>query len=296
MVGMPVGMPETQPFVEIADRVWHARYRQWDVGVGLVIGSSGALVVDTRASDVQGRKLVEDVQRLGLGVEVVAVVNTHVHFDHTFGNGAFAAASIHAHRRVGETFVADAERLKDQIRAEGDEDAAELGYTAADLRDVLATTPRGPDITFAATSTVDLGDHVVELAYAGRGHTDGDIRVVVSDADVVFLGDLVEESAPPSFGGDAWPLDWAPTLGLHLAAMGDTTLVVPGHGTPADRAFVVRQRDEIAAIAAVVTQRHAAGIPLADAQQEADDRLPYSLDRLGDAFARGYAQLSGALT
>jgi glyoxylase-like metal-dependent hydrolase (beta-lactamase superfamily II) len=289
------GMPVASPFVEVADRVWHARYRQWDVGVGLVVGSTGALVADTRASTVQGLEVLADVRRLGLRVEVVAVVNTHVHFDHTFGNGAFADARIHAHRRVGETFMADAERLKDLVRSEGDKDAPELGYTAVDLQDVLATPPRGPDVTFATTSRVDLGDRVVELAHAGRGHTDGDIRIVVPDAGVVFLGDLVEESAPPSLGGDSWPLDWAPTLDAHLTAVGPDTVVVPGHGRPADRNFVTQQRDELAAIATVVRERHAAGIPLPDAQQEADDRLPYPLDHLGDAFARGYARLSGEL-
>jgi glyoxylase-like metal-dependent hydrolase (beta-lactamase superfamily II) len=136
----------------------------------------------------------------------------------------------------------------------------------------------------------------VELAYSGRGHTDGDIRIVVPEADVVFVGDLVEESAPPSLGADSWPLDWAPTLDAHLAAIGDGSVVVPGHGTPVDRVFVARQRDEMAAIAAVLRERHAAGIPLADARREADARLPYPLERLGDAVARGYAQLSGELT
>jgi glyoxylase-like metal-dependent hydrolase (beta-lactamase superfamily II) len=281
-------------FREVADRVWVSRQEWFDLNVCLVGGADGLLVVDTQASGRAARAIVDDVRALGVG-PVTAVFNTHEHFDHTFGNGAFADARIHAHRRVGETFMADAERLKDLVRSEGDKDAPELGYTAVDLQDVLATPPRGPDVTFATTSRVDLGDRVVELAHAGRGHTDGDIRIVVPDAGVVFLGDLVEESAPPSLGGDSWPLDWAPTLDAHLRAVGPDTVVVPGHGRPADRNFVTQQRDELAAIATVVRERHAAGIPLPDAQQEADDRLPYPLDHLGDAFARGYAQLSGEL-
>ena len=140
---------------------------------------------------------------------------------------------------------------------------------------------------------LDLGDRVVHLAHAGRGHTDGDIRIWVPDAAVVFLGDLIEESADPSLGTDSWPLDWAATLDQHLAALPPDAVVVPSHGTLVDTAFVARQRDEMAAVAGVIRERHAAGVPLADAQQEPDGRLPYPLPWLAEAFARGYAQLGG---
>jgi glyoxylase-like metal-dependent hydrolase (beta-lactamase superfamily II) len=277
------------PFVEVADRVFHARYRQWDVGVGLVVGSGGALVVDTRAATAQGREVLDDVRRMGLGVDVTTVVNTHVHFDHTFGNPAFERATVIAHERVAATFRADAERVKRLVRDDL-EAAPDYGYTVHDLHDLLDTNPRGPDVTVDERHSVDLGDRVIELAFAGRGHTDGDIRITVPDARVVFLGDLVEESAPPSLGGDSWPLDWAATLDGHLAAVGPDVLVVPGHGRPVDLAFVGRQRDELAAVAAVIRDRHAAGIPLLQARQEPDGRLPYPLDGLADAFTRGYAQ------
>ena len=79
-------------FVEVGDRVFLARYPQWDVSVGLVVGGERALVVDTRGSEVQGREVVEDLARLSLPVPVTVVVNTHVHYDHTFGNHAFDGA------------------------------------------------------------------------------------------------------------------------------------------------------------------------------------------------------------
>ena len=181
-------------FVEVADRVFVARYAAWDVNVGLVLGRDGAVVIDTRASDVQGRQALDDVRRLGRDIAVTHVVNSHVHFDHTFGNAAFDSATLHAHDNVGRTFAADAERIKALIRADPGA-APELGYTAKDAADTLATTVRGPDRTFGNNATIDLGDRCVTMAYAGRGHTDGDIAVVVPDTDAVFLGDLIEESA-----------------------------------------------------------------------------------------------------
>ncbi len=283
---MPVAR---SPFVEIGDRVFVARYPQWDVNVGLVVGDRGALVVDTRSSTASGHEVVGDIGRLGLTVPVTTVVSTHVHFDHTFGNGAFPTATVHAHARVAETFEADGQRLKAMARADPG-DSPELGYTAQDISDLLASTPRGPDVTFATTATLELGDRRVELVHAGRGHTDGDIAVHVPDAGVCFLGDLIEQSAHPALGGDSFPLEWAATLDGHLAGL-HSGLLVPGHGTPVDTAFVQGQRDEMADVARVVRERHAAGIPLADAQRQPDVRLPYPLDDLAAAFARGYDAL-----
>ena len=58
---------------------------------------------------------------------------------------------------------------------------------------------------------------------------------------------------------------------------------------------MTRQRDEMGALAGVIRERFDAGVALAQAQREPDERLPYPLPSLADAFARGYAQLSGDL-
>ncbi|WP_374970437.1 MBL fold metallo-hydrolase [Terrabacter sp. BE26] len=277
-------------FVEVADRVFVARYRQWDVGVGLVLGRDGAVVVDTRASDVQGGEVLEDIRRLGRDIEVRHVVNTHVHFDHTFGNVAFDTATVHAHDTVARTLEVHAEHIRAAVR-EDPGAAPEYGYTEADLLQVLATAVRLPDCTFGSSATIDLGDRAVTMAYAGRGHTDGDVAVLVADAGALFLGDLVEESAHPSLGDDSWPLQWADTLTSHLIAAGDPSVVVPGHGRPVDVAFVERQRDEMATVAAVLRERRLGGVSLAEALHEPDARLPYPLEHLEAATRRVWAQL-----
>ena len=277
-------------FVEVADRVFVARYREWHVNVGLVLGRDGAVVVDTRASGVQGGQVLDDVRRLGRDIAVRHVVNTHVHFDHTFGNVAFDDATVHAHDNVGRTLAAHAEHIKDLVRADPG-DAPEMGYTSRDAADLLATRVRPPDRTFGTSGTIDLGDRVVTMAYDGRGHTDGDVAVLVPDTDALFLGDLVEESAHPSFGEDSWPLEWADTLTSHLVWVTERTVVVPGHGDPVDAAFVMSQRDDIAAVAAVIRDRRDGGASLADALREPDARLPYPVEELEAAFRRGWEQL-----
>src|SRR5262245_66391564 len=79
--------PDTSTdWTEVGDRCWVRRYAEWDVNVGVVAGSDGVLVVDTRGTRQQGAALRDHVRRLVPGLEVRWVVNTHQHFDHPFGN------------------------------------------------------------------------------------------------------------------------------------------------------------------------------------------------------------------
>jgi len=261
--------PWGKGFVEIADRCYVARYREWDVGIGLVLGTTGALVVDTRASVVQGGRLREDVARLPGRPEVRWVVNTHQHFDHVFGNGAFTDARIHAHENAATGMPAAADRIKRLIEADPDLDPDHPEITADVLAAVLDTELRLPDATFSSASTIDLGDRYVELLHPGRAHTDGDLVLRVPDCDVLFAGDLVEESADrdatPYFGSDCWPLEWASTLDFVISLLGEGSLVVPGHGAVVDRRFVEKQREDIADVAELVRSLALAGVPVGEA-------------------------------
>ena len=105
------------------------------------------------------------------------------------------------------------------------------GTRPSSSRRCSTTEYRLPDATFSSAAAIDLGDRIVELAYPGRGHTSGDIAIRVPDADVVFAGDLIEQSAPPSFGGDCFPLDWPATLDLVIGMLTDARSSYPGHGT-----------------------------------------------------------------
>ena len=80
---------------------------------------------------------------------------------------------------------------------------------------------------------------------------------------MLFAGDLLEDSAIPSFS-DAYPLDWATTAAALLPVVGDGT-VVPGHGDHAGRAFAERQAAAIAALADLARRVHAGELTLDDA-------------------------------
>jgi len=111
----------------------------------------------------------------------------------------------------------------------------------------------------------------------------------VPDADLVGLGDLVEEAGPPVWGVDSFPLEWAPSLDVVLAMTGSDTVLVPGHGDLVDRGFVEEQRHVIGGVAAVVTDLAAAGVGPAEAP--ARGAWPLPVEQLGAAVERGFAHL-----
>jgi glyoxylase-like metal-dependent hydrolase (beta-lactamase superfamily II) len=273
------------PFTEVAHDVWVSRQEWFDLNVSVVRGSAGLLVVDTHASAVAARAVVEEVRALGAG-EVVAVVNTHEHFDHTFGNGTFRAAygdvALHAHEVAAERTVAAGERIK----AEYDEPE---NRDDPHREEVQETEIVPAETTFSSAVALDLGDRYVELVHPGRGHTGGDLVVRVPDADVVLAGDLVEESAAPGFGADCYPMDWPLTLDVVLGLLTPASVVVPGHGAVVDREFVEVQRNDIGILAETIRDLATRGVPVGEALAAAE--WPFPADGLARAVARGYEQL-----
>ena len=270
-------------FTEVAPRVWVARYEWLDVNVTAVGTDRGLVVVDTHASGLAGSGVVDDLRRLGAG-DVVAVVNTHSHFDHVLGNVSFRTAygdiPIHAHENAARDVQPSVERIHAAYLDDPDDPHGP---------EVRETEVVPPDHTFSSAVSLDLGDRVVELVHPGRGHTDGDLVVRLPDVDVVLAGDLVEESGPPMYGADCFPLDWPHSMDVVLGLTTGASVVVPGHGTPVDREFVEIQRNDLGLVASAIRDLASAGVPVEEAL--AQHEWPFPADGLGEALRRGYAQL-----
>ena len=104
-------------------------------------------------------------------------------------------------------------------------------------------------------AAVDLGGGVrVEAVHLGRGHTDGDLVVVVPGSDVVFAGDLVESADRRQYGPDSFPHEWPATLDGLIGLTTDTTVVQPGHGGPLDREAIFDQRSRVAAVSGEISR------------------------------------------
>jgi glyoxylase-like metal-dependent hydrolase (beta-lactamase superfamily II) len=273
---------------EVADGVFRRRYQPHDVSVCVVRGTGGLLVCDTRCSHRQADEIRADLAELGT-LPVRWVVNTHAHFDHTFGNARFGpdsdlGAPIYGHERVPAHLDAYERRVLAELIEEAGDDPGEW-------REVVITPPT---VLVGAALTLDLGGRAVELRHLGRGHTDNDLLVHVPGAGAWLAGDLIEESGPPVYGPDSFPLDWPATIARFRAALAEGDVLVPGHGAVVDAAFAAAQHEQLAAVAALITELHASGVPENHAIAEGNARWPFPAARMAEAVRRAYAQLTAA--
>lgn len=241
-------------WVEVGDGVLVRRHDELDLSTGLVIGGSRCLIIDTRSDPGRGAELAGAVRALTpLPWQVVL---THAHFDHCLGTAALLPAPVWAHSSCRDDLAEGGARQHvEALRyaaVSGDAEARLAGNQHSHSRPVHRVRPVVPDRVVTQRAELDLGDRRVVLAHLGTGHTDHDLVVSVSDAGVVFAGDLVEQGAPPAFE-DAFPLQWPGTVTAMLALQTDSAqrsvTIVPGHGRPVDRRFVATQRDELAELA-----------------------------------------------
>ncbi|MGW1914833.1 MBL fold metallo-hydrolase [Streptomyces sp. NPDC002076] len=223
----------------LAAGVGRCRLPGWDCTVGLVLGQGTALMVDAGSGLAEGARLRTQAEELA-GGRVTHLALTHPHFDHVFGAAAFAGSEVYGAVGVDVVFAHEREELR--------LDAVRNGLPVADADAAVdaLVSPRHP---VSGEWTLDLGGgRQVLLANVGPGHTAHDLAVLIPGSpEVVFCGDLVEESGEPQAGPDAIPSRWPDALDRLLSLGGEDALYVPGHGAVVDAAFVRRQREELAA-------------------------------------------------
>lgn len=263
-------------FDALGDGVFRRRYESLDLNIGVVLGEEAVLLVDSRASHRQADQLRKELATL-TELPVGWVVNTHYHWDHTWGNARFGEAALWGHDMCRSEMIENGEAARRQV----------LEWMPVEHHDAVnevVITP--PTETFPSSALLDIGGRVVELRYHGLGHTNSDIVVRVADAGVLFAGDLLEEGAPPAFG-DSYPLDWAQTLdSIKLEAT-----IVPGHGDIVDPDFAATQQAEIEAVADSAREGHSEGIAVEDLVSSG----PYPAETMRQALTRAYAQLNDEL-
>jgi glyoxylase-like metal-dependent hydrolase (beta-lactamase superfamily II) len=271
------------PWQEVGEHCYRRRYDSYDLNIGVVRGSDALLLIDTRCHDREAAELLDELKVFG-AAPIRWIVNTHWHFDHTFGNAAVARAAaptveIWGHRVMRDELL----RWSDDARARHTVNRPE--WTA----DFEAVEIVAPDRVFDDVAVVDLGDRSVRLQYFGPAHTGGDLVAFVDDARVVFAGDLVEESAPPSFGPDCHVLDWPVCNAAMLGHISDAATLVPGHGDVVDRAFVARQLADLVTVADLIRELHDDGVGVNEIIAAGRGRWPFPEECFVEAVGPGYA-------
>lgn len=220
----------------------------------LIIGTDGALVVDSGHVPSVTKRMIADITRL-TNKPVRFLVNTHWHPDHVRGNSLYRDQwpGVAIVSTPGTQFeLTRPDSLYDDItemnkympmleqalasgkgpggRPLGDGEKAyytQILTEAKFMYPELKQTPHAPPtVTFDKRMVVDLGGRKVEISFLGRGNTGGDAVIYVPDAKVLMTGDLLV--APTPFAIGSFIDEWIVTMKA-LAAI-DATTIVPGHG------------------------------------------------------------------
>jgi len=154
------------------------------------------------------------------------VLNTHWHGDHT-GNNEFwgmKGAIIVAHSNV-------------RARMSTPQEIAALGMKVEPSPSIAL-----PMVTYADSIALHFNGGDIEVQHYPAGHTDGDSVVYYVNDNVVHMGDLYFKDAFPfvdlSSGGSVG--GYIANVESVLARVDEGTLIVPGHGSLANRADLER--------------------------------------------------------
>jgi cyclase len=247
---------------EIKPGVYACLMANETANAGFVVTGRGAVVIDTLNTPARGRQLAAEVRRLA-GRQVFAVINTHWHHDHVYGNQAFDAPVV-AHCCLAPELAQSAARdLMPVAVAAWISEHPEDRWLADELELVY------PSITFERQLVLDLPRARMAIRHLG-GHTPDSSVVDLPEEGVLFAGDLVFEGRVP-FLRQANILDTIQAL-ASIEAMGPRT-IVPGHGELCDTAYVGRLRGYLEAL------RERVGDLIARGREKADildsDQLPH---------------------
>ena len=206
--------------------------------VAVLTGPDGKVLIDAgiAVSRPQLTKALAD-----LGAEPVThLVNTHWHFDHADGNEWLhsVGAKIIAQNNT-KKYLSSIQRVEDW-----------------DYNFIPSPAGAIPSEVFESEKTLKLNGLRIDLKHYEPAHTDSDISVMFSEANVIHIGDTYWNGIYPfidySTGGSIDGMIKATEA--NLVRVADDTIIIPGHGKPVSnkaelkefREMLVTIRDKVA--------------------------------------------------
>src|SRR5215469_5993905 len=195
-------------------------------------GRDGKLIID--AGFAGARPKIADALAGISSDPIQHLINTHWHFDHTDGSEWLhsAGATILAHENTRK-------HLSTSTRVEG------WAFT-------FPASPAGaiPREVFSTERTLDLNGEKIALKYYEPAHTDSDISVHFTNADIIHVGDtfwngyypFIDYSTSGSIDGMIRATE------ANLTKVTDKMIVIPGHGAIGDKSQLASYRDLLATV------------------------------------------------
>jgi quinoprotein relay system zinc metallohydrolase 2 len=182
--------------------------------IAVIIGNESVAVVDTGGSLAWGTRLRSAIRSL-TPLPIRHVINSHVHPDHIFGNGAFDSdgPEIWGHYKLPESLAARGQFYLDQVKEL-------LGGDAEGTRVVAPTR------LVNGTQELDLGGRTLRLESHPTAHTDNDLTVFDATTGTLLASDLLFMERLPAIDGSL--NGWLAVMTALRNIPADR--VVPGHG------------------------------------------------------------------
>ena len=193
-------------------------------------GADGKVVVDTFVLPVWP-KLKQTIDGIG-NAPIKLLINSHWHFDHTDNNASFrqAGAMILAHENTRKRLMESHDLLG-------------MHFTP-----VAASAL--PTETFKTNYKMQANGENLELAYIPPAHTDTDISIQYTKANVLHVADTFFNGMYPFIdagtGGSINGMIAA--AGRALKTADTKTRIVPGHGPLGDKAALTKYRDMLVTV------------------------------------------------
>jgi cyclase len=212
--------------------------------IGVLAGPDGIFMVDAQYGQLTD-KVVAAIRHIS-PAPIRFLANTHLHIDHTGGNGNFA--------KMGVTIFA-----REELREEMAHPAPSASGNPVQARDAAAL----PVITYGLGAPLKfyMDGEIVDLIPVRAAHTGGDTMIRFENANAIMIGDFYRNYGYPYIdtinGGSLQGAIEALDATMKLA--GPDTKLIPGHGTIIHRADLIPYRDMIFAVQEKVRQMIAQG-------------------------------------
>jgi glyoxylase-like metal-dependent hydrolase (beta-lactamase superfamily II) len=185
---------------------------------GFIVGDKGVLIIDSLRVPSFAKELIGDIKRI-TNKPVSYVIDTHSHWDHSWGNEIFPDATIIGHQNCYNEMI-DIE-WNNAWRRSVIDDASPWSTEASTVN----ITP--PNLTYTTSMSLYFGQREIVLHHLGKAHTSGDTFIHLPEERLLFTGDVAQSMGIPYFG-DCYPEDWPMTDDKMLSL--DVERFISGHG------------------------------------------------------------------